>query len=299
MSLTQPGRVMAILGAIGFGIIVHGDATGNTALAEDIDADTYEPGRVRATVVRDEVVDYLEPIKLTDGTWFTPYVRDVTVVVNQDDLDRETLRTANVPTHGWEAGATANIERPLVPLASTNCSFQVIQRLPDVGIGRASQSPICTEKDPVSTHLWGSSGQVFSGLSAAGWGSDYCGPYTQPTQYLWIDDAVSLGFYQNYSGWAEGSCTGTRNHVRLWDVLTSVGGGTAFSVGTAHRETWSWGDLTHHVVSNGWHLGRDALYGDHPVPGAYYYWGNYGYWGSGGWFGGSVAELGCYSPYGC
>lgn len=138
------------------------------------------------------------------------------------------------------------------------------------------------------------------GLDVAGWGSDYCGPTTPPRQYLWLQDASgAYGFYQNYSGRAKGSCTGTRNHVRLWSLYSGIAGGQLFSVGTAHREVWDWLDFNHHVVPNGWHIARDAMLSDHPAPGGYYYWGNWGYYGSGGYFGGSVAELGCYSPYPC
>ncbi len=75
-----------------------------------------------------------------------------------------------------------------------------------------------------------------------------------------------------------------------------MGGGLYFSVGTAHRETWSWVDLTHHIVSNGWELARDAMLASHPAPGGYYYWGFAGFW-QGSYFDGYVAELGCYDPY--
>lgn len=180
---------------------------------------------------------------------------------------------------------------------SDNCWFHVVQRLPDVAIGRASQSPICSESDPVDTHFWGYSGQVFNGLQAAGYGSDYCFPYTTQYQYLWLADASGTsGFYLNYSGWAKGSCVGTRDHVRLWEVASSVGGGLQFSVGTAHRETWNTWDLTHHIVSDGWQLARDAMFVSHPRPGSYYNWGFSGNW-QGQPFSGYVAELGCYDPY--
>jgi hypothetical protein len=274
----------------------------------------YEPGRVRARLISQVRVADLDPITLPDGTTFTPYLKRVTVTLDLNDLVAERARVlketeARLTAHGVkdsDAGKsvldtlTANFDQAAAASVSENCGFLVVQRFPDVGVGRASHGSICDESDPVSTHFWGWSGQVYSGLQAAGWSSDYCGPYTQPQQYLWMESGSgAYGFYTNYSGWDKGTCTGTRNHVRLWEFVTSVGGGTYFSVGTAHREVWDWGDFTHHVVSNGWHLGRDAIMADHPAAGGYYYWGNWGWWGSGGYFNGSIGELGCYSPYGC
>jgi hypothetical protein len=274
---------------------------------------SYAPGVVRAIVTSKSKVEALTPIKLPDGSTFTPYVAWITVTVNRSDLLAERDRaladasrvlaasTATTEVAGARARLAAirsDFDKALSTASSDKCGFYIIQRLPDAAFGRASPSSICTESDPVDTLMWGYSGQVFEGLQAAGWGSDYCGPYTQPTQYLWLDDSGAYGFYQNYSGWSSGSCTGTRNHVRLWDLYDGYYG-LAFSVGTAHRETWSWSDLTHHVVSNGWHLGRDALYSAHPAAGGYYYLGNWGWWGSGGYYDGNSAEMGCYSIFGC
>lgn len=276
----------------------------------------FRPGVVRAVIREEITLAELEPIDLPDGSRFTPYLKRITVDVSPSDLRDERDRVlkaaeAELVAEGFRPSdavgkarldsVRTSFDTAFSAAATGNCGFFVVQRLPDVAIGGASQSSICVESDPVNTHFWGYSGQVFDGLQAAGWSEDWCGPWIpRPTQYLWLQDAAgAYGFYANYSGWDKGDCAGTRNHVRLWEVATALGGGLHFSVGTAHRETWSWGALTHHVVPNGWHIGRDAIMADHPAAAGYYYWGNSGSWGSGGYFGGWIGELGCYSPYGC
>ena len=297
----------ALAGALAFGGMAFVAPSSPSAAAEE----GYKAGVVRAEILSDSRGEALSPVKLPDGTSFTPYKRYITVRPNESDLRLERARELQELDEAFrqEKSSSAEQSRAMqrtaakydAAIASTlteNCGFWVVQRLPDVAIGEASQDPICDESDPVDAHFWGYSGQVYSGLSAAGWSDDYCGPGSQPKQYLWLEDSAgAYGFYQNYAGRAKGACAGTRNHARLWEVYSNLG--VHFSVGTAHREQWDWGDNTHHVVYDGWHQGRDALINDWPTSTGVYFWSNYGYWGSGGYYSGWAAELGCYSPFGC
>jgi hypothetical protein len=251
------------------------------------------------------MVGSLDPIPLPDGSTFTPSVKWVEVSVNRFDVEaererslrevRDQLRRNGVTTDTGIGRSllddiNRDFDKTLELAGSGNCGFFVIQRGPASAFGRASHTSICAESDPANTHFWGASGQVTQGMQAAGWGNDQCISYVVAKQYLWIDDSSAYGFYQNYTGWASGFCAGTRNHVRMWDIYDGSWG-LGYSVGTAHRETWSWGDLKHHVVPNGWHLGRDAVWLDHHAAAGYYNWNSSGYWGSGGYFGGWAAEM--------
>lgn len=306
-----PLRFSILLGLALVSAILIGDSVDAKSPAESTAIDRH----IGATVIREERLADLPQVVLPDGSTFQPYLRRISVRLDEKDVNRvRDAEKAEVRAGIVASGKAltspearralekvdAKFDTSLALSGSENCSLYVVQRLPDVAIGQASHSTPCVQSDPVDTHFWGNTGQVYYGLDVAGWGSDYCGPTTPPRQYLWLQDASgAYGFYQNYSGRAKGSCTGTRNHVRLWSLYSGIAGGQLFSVGTAHREVWDWLDFNHHVVPNGWHIARDAMLSDHPAPGGYYYWGNWGYYGSGGYFGGSVAELGCYSPYPC
>jgi hypothetical protein len=92
-----------------------------------------------------------------------------------------------------------------------------------------------------------------------------------PTQYMYLDTGLALGWFANGSSLAvnagfppSGPCF-HRHHVRIWHVPTIAFGNIAF--GTPHYESWS---ITHHVIS--WEQGRDRLFNDYVS----YPWGNSG-----------------------